>query len=310
MDEPWQLIWNPTAGLGRADRLRGKIDKLLDDAGVPFEFHATRAAGHGLDIAAARREAGRLRFLVAGGDGSVNEVVNGLFCDGVVGEAPILAALPLGSGNDWSRSQGLPAAPETLIAWLQAGKTRSCDAGLIGATGAQKPWQRYFVNAMGTGLDVRVLQSLPRWRPAVLRYAVGLTKAFATYRASDIHFDCDGCAHTFRALAVICALGAYSGGGMCLTPHANDVPGKLAVNAIDDLPWWRLLISFRQIYDGTLGQRPEVHFMHGCEVEFKEPQGALIEADGEIIGTVPARVSILPGALRTIKAPRPEADRV
>jgi YegS/Rv2252/BmrU family lipid kinase len=308
MDEPWQLIWNPTAGIGRARRLRSRVEACLAAGGIPFEFYRTEAAGHASEIAAARHAAGRRRFLIGGGDGTINEVVNGLFADGLTPEPPILGALPLGTGNDWLRSSGLPGDLEEMIGLLKRGSTRPVGLGLACASGAQTPWRRYFVNTAGIGLDVRVLESLPDWRPAVLRYAFGLFKAFATYPVPRVRFECDGQKHECEPLTVICGFGRYSGGGMCLTPHAEAAPGRLAVTLVDDLPWWRLLISFRRIYDGTIGERPEVHFMHANRVEFTEPPGALFETDGEIVGPIPATIVTCPNALTAIAAPDGDAS--
>jgi diacylglycerol kinase (ATP) len=110
----------------------------------------------------------------------------------------------------------------------------------------------------------------------------------------------DGSERRGVALLNLCALGAYSGGGMRLAPHAAVQPGKLAVTWVDDASWLRLLACGHKLYDGTLGELPEVVLYHADNVEFAAPTGEPLQVDGEIIGETPASVEILPAALLTL----------
>jgi len=300
MHEPWQLIINPAAGNGRAGRSRATLLKHLRRQGVVVEVHETEGPGHAEALTRDARLAGRSRYLVAGGDGTVNEVINGLFSDGVPVPAPLVAVVPLGSGNDWARSRGLHVGLARIAEQLVTPKCTPCAVGRVSGLRDGSPWQRYFGNSVGIGLDVCVLQHLPPWRIAAARYAVGLLRAFATFPAREVCVRADGSERRGVALLNLCALGAYTGGGMHLAPHVADEPGKLAVTWVDDASWLRLVTCGHKIYDGTLGDLPEVALYHADNVEFAAPTGEPVQADGEIIGETPVTVEILPAALLSL----------
>jgi YegS/Rv2252/BmrU family lipid kinase len=300
MHEPWQLIFNPAAGGGRAGRSRATLLEHLRQYGIAINVHDTEGPGDAEAFTRDARTAGRTRYLVAGGDGTVNEVINGLFNDGVRDPPPLVAAVPLGSGNDWARSRGLHIGLARIVEKLIAPRCMPCAVGRVRGFRDGRPWQRYFGNSVGIGLDVCVLQHLPPWRIAAVRYAVALLRAFATFPAREVCVRADGSERRGVALLNLCALGAYSGGGMRLAPHAAAQPGKLAVTWVDDASWLRLLACGHKLYDGTLGELPEVALYHADNVEFAAPTGEPLQADGEIIGATPASVEILPAALLTL----------
>jgi diacylglycerol kinase family enzyme len=244
-----------------------------------------------MTIAREQFSSGHRRFLAVGGDGTVNELVNGLMGCDRAGPRPMIAALPLGSGNDFVRSRGLPHDPGTLVPRLREPKIAPCRVGMVESLDPQNPWKRYFVNCVGFGLDVSVLEHLPRWRTATLRYLVGVLRAFATHDAVTARLVCDGKEETRRVLIALCALGVYSGGGMCLAPHAAEEPERLAVGIAGPLPWRRLLQGY-QLYTGKVGQWPEVTLCHVRAFAIVAPADAPIQIDGEIVGRTPIRVSL------------------
>lgn len=300
MQEPWQCIVNPAAGSGRAGRDRMVLGDALRAHGVVFEEHITQGPGHAGSLAREAWLAGRRKFLVAGGDGTVNEVFNGLYTGGVPERQPVIAPAPLGSGNDWARSRGLYLGIERVVEKLACETYQPCAAGVLRGVCNGEHWSRYFLNSVGIGLDVCVLQRLPPWRITALRYAVGLLRAFAAFSAREVRVVADGVERRDVALVNLCALGPYSGGGMCLAPHAAAEPEQLAVLWVEDVSWPRLLLSGRRIYDGTLGDLPEVSLYHAARVEFRAPAGEALQADGEFVGETPAVAEILPAALLTL----------
>ncbi|HJP34760.1 MAG TPA: diacylglycerol kinase family protein [Gammaproteobacteria bacterium] len=302
MDEPWQLIFNPVAGAGagRAARARAAVIGHLRALGIEFEDHDTEGPGHAAMLSREAWRAGRKRFLIAGGDGTVSEVINGIFDGGVPDTQPVVAAIPLGSGNDWVRSRGAEVGVARIVEKLAAPSYRECPVGVVRGVDGDQEWQRYFANSAGIGLDVCVLRQLPRWRVAAARYAVGLVRAFGTFEAREACLIADGEARRGVSLLNLCALGAYTGGGMCLAPHASAAPRELAVTWVADVSWRRLALSGRKIYNGTLGERPEVALYHAKKVEFVAPVGEPLQIDGEIIGVTPAVVEIFPAAVLTL----------
>ena len=297
--QSWQLIVNPVAGGGRAGRKSRNALAALRNAGVESEFYETNAAGEARSIACDRAASGERKFLVAGGDGTLNEAVNGLF-DADALDDSIVAVLPLGSGNDWARSRGQTRDMGTMIAALQRERWVPCPVGLVRSFEPESSWQRCFVNAVGVGLDVRVIEHAPALRWAALRYLVGLVRAFVQFNGVELHAIIDGERSVRRVLLALCALGPYAGGGMCLAPQARDLNGQLAMTEIEDLPWWRLMLSGYRLYNGSIEVSPEVHTRIAENVELSTRLPESVQVDGEVVGKTPIQVSILEAGLRTI----------
>ena len=297
--ESWQLIVNPAAGGGRAGRKSHGAVTALRSTGVELDLYATTAAGEARSIARDRALSGRRKFLVAGGDGTLNEVVNGLFDAGAL-DGAIVATLPLGSGNDWARSRGHARDLGTIVAALQRDRWVSCPVGLVRSIETGSSWQRCFVNAVGIGLDVRVIEQAPALPWATLRYLVGLVRAFAQFNGVELSAIIDGEHSTRHVLLALCALGPYAGGGMCLALQARDLIGQLAVTELEDLPWWRLMLSGYRLYNGSIEVRPEVHTRVAKNVELSTRPPESVQVDGEVVGKTPIRISILNAGLRTI----------
>lgn len=293
----WVAIVNPAAAGGRGPRRLARWLEAIVRVGARVDVHALpREAGPDATEAAARTLAaeGRTHFLAAGGDGTVNAIVNGLRTAGRLDDC-VLGALPLGGGNDWLRNRGLPRDVDALAALLADPVLAPCPIGVVRTLCGD---ERCFVNAAGVGLDVRVIEQAPAWSSATVRYGVGLVRAFARYAAPVLRWRVDGTDEERRLLLAMCALGPCSGGGMRLAPHATALREGFAVTAVDDLPWWRLLVSGYRLYDGTLGERPEVRLTFGAHIEFLAPTGEPVQADGDVVARTPVSVSRLATSLR------------
>ena len=295
----WQLIINPAAGAGRAARKRHAALTVLRNEGVEWDLYETGGSGEARGIARDRAVGGHRRFLIAGGDGTLNEAVNGLFDAGALNGATV-AVLPLGSGNDWTRSRAYARDLRKVATALKRDRGVSCPVGLVQSIGTEPSWQRCFVNSVGIGLDVRVIESAPAVRWATLRYLVGLMRAFARFEAIELNAVIDGESSARQVLLALCALGPFAGGGMCLAPHARDLNGHLAVTEIEDLPWWRLTLSGYRLYNGSIEVRPEVHTRIADIVELSTRYAEPVQVDGEVVGRTAIRISILDTGLQTI----------
>jgi YegS/Rv2252/BmrU family lipid kinase len=290
----------------------------LRAAGVAFDVEWTRARGDGARIAAEARSRGQHRFLVAGGDGSLHDVVNGLLRErGTTGPAgaepvPTVVPLALGTGNDWSRSLALPRDPAALAALILQDTGVPHDAGridLLADSGAVRD-TRWFINVAGAGFDAHVIERMPARTPSRLAYLLGALRELARYRAPQFRLgfdrrDDDGTMHTVesrsRLLLAFVANGRYCGGGMHVAPTALLDDGRFDIVTIAALNLWQALPRLARLYSGHLLQDSAVRRHVAARVRIDADPATGIEADGQFVGHTPASFSVERGVLRTLR---------
>jgi YegS/Rv2252/BmrU family lipid kinase len=314
---PWLVIVNPAAGRSRRDaRAWRAMAQALQQAGVTHDIAWTTGPGDGARIAAAAWQQGRARFLVAGGDGSVHDVVNGLMTaqrahgDRVSPDPPripTVVPLPLGTGNDWSRSLALPSDPAALAAIIRRDHAVPHDVGRIefpasDATPARTCW---FINVAGAGFDAHVIERMPARTPSKFAYLAGALRELARYRSPAFRLtaDDDREAAASRLLLAFVANGQYCGGRMHVAPAARQDDGAFDLVTIDDVGLLRALPKLARLYVGNLLHDPLVQHRLVTKVCITAEPAAGIEADGQFVGRTPTVISVEPGALRTLRGP-------
>jgi len=315
---PWLVIVNPVAGRSQRDaRAWRAMEQALRQAGLAYDIEWTTGPGDGARIAAAAWQQGRERFLVAGGDGSVHDVVNGLMAaQHAQGDPaspdppriPTVVPLPLGTGNDWSRSLDLPGNPVALAAIIRRDHAVPHDVGRIefpaaDATPTQNCW---FINVAGAGFDAHVIERMPARTPSKFAYLAGALRELARYRSPAFRLtaDDDREAAASRLLLAFVANGQYCGGRMHVAPAARQDDGAFDLVTIADVGLLRALPKLAKLYVGNLLRDPLVTHRLVQKVRIDAQPAAGIEADGQLIGRTPAVISVQRGALRTLRGPR------
>ncbi len=292
------------------------MEQALHRAGLTHDIAWTTGPGDGARIAAAAWQQGRERFLVAGGDGSVHDVVNGLMtAQSVHGDPafpdspriPTVVPLPLGTGNDWSRSLALPSDPAALAAIIRRDHAVPHDVGRIefpasGATPARTCW---FINVAGAGFDAHVIERMPARTPSKFAYLAGALRELARYRSPAFRLtaDDDREASISRLLLAFVANGQYCGGRMHVAPDARQDDGAFDLVTIDDVGLLRALPKLARLYVGNLLHDPLVQHRLVTRVCITAEPAAGIEADGQFVGRTPAVISVEQWALRTLRGP-------
>ena len=293
---------NPTAGGGRALRavpwLRERLGRRPD-----ARFEITSRRGDAESLAGNASSAGHDRVIVIGGDGTVQEVVNGLLAGD---RRPELGIVPLGSGNDLARSLGLPADP--ALAWQAAmgNHTSSVDAARSrNGEGAE----RWFASAGGIGFDAQVAAAMVDrrgWQAGRAGYLLSTLSELRRYSNRRVNLTIDGTASAHDVLLVAIANGAYYGGGMRIAPDARPDDGLLDVCVVADISRMTAIRQLPNLYRGTHVRHPGVSMRTGRVVEVDGEATTRIHLDGEPFGTLPLRVSIVPAALEVaVPAARP-----
>jgi diacylglycerol kinase (ATP) len=302
----WLAILNPAAGRGRAARRWPALARALDRHGVAWELRTTAAAGDGERIAREARLAGQRHFLAVGGDGTLHEIANGL----IGGERCVLAVAPLGTGNDWARGLNSPSEPGAIARMLAAGRLRRVDAGRIEYTDDGARRARYFVNVAGAGYDAWVIERLPAGSPRGLAYLAAVLRGLWAYVAPRFDFAAPDTAFRVEAslFATFVALGPYCGGGMRFAPQADPTDGAFDLVAVPHLGPWAAVRRLPALYAGTLPRDPRVRYARAARASIDATPPARVEADGQLLGTTPARLEILPGAIDAL-VPATEESR-
>jgi YegS/Rv2252/BmrU family lipid kinase len=291
------------------------MEQALRAAGLSYDIEWTTGPADGTRIAADAWRHGRERFLVAGGDGSVHDVVNGLMAArhthvdpaSAGPRRPTVVPLPLGTGNDWSRSLDLPGKPAALAAIIRRDHAVPHDVGRIEFPAADGSPGRtcWFVNVAGAGFDAHVIERIPTRTPSKFAYLAVALRELAAYRspAFTLTVDDDPGTAAGRLLLAFIANGRYCGGRMHVAPTARQDDGAFDLVAIADVGLLRALPKLAKLYAGNLLRDPLVTHRLLQKVRIDAQPAAGIEADGQFIGRTPAVISVQRAALRTLRGP-------
>lgn len=286
------VILNPNAGKGKAKLMLTRTEKFLKAEEFVFDVLETTGPGHATELAREAVARGAETVIAAGGDGTVREVVSGL-----AGTKAALGIVPLGSGNDFCKTIGLPQELDAACHVIRSGRVRRFDLGRVGNT--------YFANAVGIGFDalvvieanrIRRLKGLPLYVGSVLRAMLRFDCPHTTIELDNRRFE-------QQILLVACANGQYFGGGFHVAPEAKADDGLLDVCVIDHVNRLKILQKLMYVIKGTHATQPEVKFYRSRKVVITSPDVLYVEADGDLLpGADPHRVEVelLPGALSII----------
>jgi diacylglycerol kinase (ATP) len=286
-----RIILNPTAGsVTDLTALIAKLDPLAGDVKVTAkrgaaERYAREAVGDGFEL-----------IVAAGGDGTLNEVVNGVADK--PGQAAI-ALLPLGTGNDFGRTLGIPPDVDSCLEMIRAGKTDAVD--LVRVTSDRV---RYFVNVSAAGFSGMVNEKMTpeikeNWGP--LAYVRGAAAALSDLRAyrTNISLDNDECL-SVSVYNVVIANGRYVAGGTQIAPEALIDDGLLDVILIPETSAGQLALLIPQILMGSHLSSESVVFRRAAKIGVNSRPGMWFNVDGELVGNEPAVFEVLPRALQFI----------
>jgi YegS/Rv2252/BmrU family lipid kinase len=303
----WYVIVNPNAGVRKGQRDWPKIKSLLDESGLSYESVITKHAGDAIELAMHSIVAGYRQILVVGGDGTLNEVINGIFLqESVPSNEVTIGMITVGTGNDWSRMYHIPHHYRQAIEVVSRGHTFLQDAGKVTYMDDKEPRERYFVNLAGMGFDAQVAkrtnQKKAEGKGGVAAYLVNLLRSLINYQPTIIHVDIDGKKISAPFFSMGVGIGKYNGGGMMQAPHAVADDGQLAITLIRKVSKLKVVRSIKLLYDGSFIKLPEVTTYFGKQIQVHGERDIMLEADGESLGTSPFTFSVIPGSIRVITA--------
>jgi diacylglycerol kinase (ATP) len=294
------IIANPASGRGRSEAKLRRIETALRDWGLEYRILPTTGPGHAAEAAAAALRDGDRFLVAAGGDGTVHEVVNGMFA----GEQPItpdavLGVLAIGSGSDFVKSFGIPGDAVRAARHLTGDAVRTIDVGKVTVADGTATAVKYFCNIAEAGLGGAVVARASRL-PAALaraRYFFGFWLTLPRFRPATVRLDADGQAFEWLAHNVVVANGRFYGGGMQISPKSEPDDGRLDVLVMTG-PKSDAYTTLPRVYRGTHLPHRNIAELRASRVTVETDVPYPIEADGEVLGTTPATFEVIPGALR------------
>lgn len=248
---------------------------------LEMPIHVTERHGHARVLAMELARSGIDRLYVAGGDGTVHEVANGVLEAATSTE---IAVLPCGTGNDLARILG-PSV-------------RTIDVGVVETTTER----RHFVNIADVGFGAEVTLRMNRWGRSLcgaMAYQTGILSALLSYRPDPCEILIDGRRFETLLANLIVANGRYFGRGLCPAPLAQPDDGLLDILLLGPLTRWEILTNMPKLRGEQPIRHPKVQSYRGKHIEVRT-RGLPVEADGEYLGCTPAAFSILPKALRIL----------
>lgn len=281
------VIYNPTAG-GRRRRRFQAVLRHLTAAGCLVTVRPTTARG---DAEAFARQAGGEEWDVvaaAGGDGTINEVINGLY-----GQPVPLAVIPLGTANVVAAEIGVPAAPAAIARMIAVGAVRDVHLGVAN--------DRLFIMMAGVGFDARVVAAISTRVKRLLgkgAYVLMFLTRLVEFSRGVYRVRVDDETHT--AASVVIANGHFYAGRHTCAPKARlDEPVLYACLFLRPGPWRALRYAAGLLF-GCLDRLSDVIILPAERVTVDGPAGEPVQGDGDLIGTMPLRVTIAPNTLRLV----------
>jgi YegS/Rv2252/BmrU family lipid kinase len=301
----WQVILNPHAGGGKGDHDQKRIEQLLKKSHLTFRLFRSEYPGHAIELAKELVTGGATHLIVAGGDGTLNEVVNGIFLAEQVAHHEItLGMIPVGTGNDWTRTFGIPDHYQKAIDIVIKGKTVKQDVGEITCLVDGVSSLRYFVNIAGFGFDALVAKNANELKSKGIKgirvYIQSLGLGYFNFKSRQAKFVIDGEPLEVNLFTASIGLGKFNGGGMMQVPAANPLQGLFHITIIRKIGIWGILTNFKGLYSGKFISDRRVSTHTGKTIEISSATPLPGESDGENLGAGSFRIGLVPHRLRVI----------
>ncbi len=299
------VIVNPASANGRVGREWDRIHRQIkENYDCTFEVEMTQHPGHAVDLSQEAVKAGYRLVVALGGDGMINEVLNGLFREREsLREDVVLGLLPLGTSNDLRRTLGIPKKLPLAVQTLNKAEVRLVDVGKVTTSNLEGvPEVRCFLNVAdfgsGGAIADRVNRTTKRFG-AQLSIYWGIISTMISFENPTITFSIDGGGEQTAVINdFILANARYFGGGLKPAPDAQMDDGLFDIITLGDIGFVESLINLPRLKKGTHLTHKKARFYRGKRVVARANTRVMIQTDGEVIGALPATFEIIPQALK------------
>lgn len=299
------LIVNPNSRNGKTGKIWPYIEKMLKHKGFNFEYKLTKAPQEAMDISKEAAEKGFDVIVSVGGDGTNNEVLNGIMiANSPEKKRPLLGFIPQGTGGDFRRSINLPSDIGASIEILKKSNILKIDIGKSRFLNRSRLLvERYFLNICSFGISGLVDYYVNRSTKLLggkISFILGTLRGIISYRNTSASIEVDGKeVGEMNITLVAVANGKYFGGSMMVAPEARVDDGLFDIIVMKDISKFEFIFSGYKIYRGEHIIPPNVFSLRGQRLKV-EKEGLYIDLDGEDVGTTPAEFEIIPKAIDII----------
>lgn len=303
------FVVNPHAARGRlkkqwpllADHLRARVK--------PFDVEITSGSEDATKITRKALEKGFQTIIAVGGDGTLNECLNGFVEDDKpLNPRAVLGTLPMGRGGDFARFLKISSNPESALFYVLGKKTIEADIGkvLFDAKKASRKGKnyRYFINIASIGIVGNIVNQVnmaPQFLNAHLSYLYSTLRGIWEYQPKTVTLIINGQKHKLKVLMITIANGRYFGSGMNVAPGSSMTDGLFNVALVPQMPLSRMILDLSKLYSGDYLKSPRVlsfktHRLQVIPENVRET--LLVEMDGDTVGRIPATFEVIPKAIR------------
>ena len=292
----WFVVVNPISGSGKGLDDFPLISKLLRDNGIKCEAVFTEHKCHATELTVSAINSGYRHIIVVGGDGTLHEVVNGLFIQKSVEPSDVtIAVIAVGTGNDWIRMFGIPTRYSEAIRAIKEGYTFLQDVAAVEYEEARYRQVRYTANVAGVGFDAAVIERLQHMRASGCKgkstYLRALVRTFFRYKPTGVKVWVDDrLIYNNLLLSMAIGVGKYNGGGIQQLPEAVADDGLLDLTIIRPLHWWNIIFRLKRLFNGNIYTIGHVLHAKGRNIRIESSPEIQLEVDGELYGHSPIEV--------------------
>lgn len=306
----WLVVVNPKASIGKAEKDWPEIKQILINEGIAFDFVVTEYQRHAIELVRDNiTEKGYTKIISIGGDGTNNEVINGIFTQKRFPTEQItMGIIPMGTGNDWRRTFGFNIDYQENVNVIKAGNLFRHDVGKVTYYNHGDPQVRYFLNAAGTGLDEFVCKTTntmkSQGKGGAPRYMLNVAKCLFQYDCVHVQLYVDEqLVLDEEILSLSVGNCRYNGGGMMMMPKAIPNDGLFDITAVRKVSIPKFAANLTRIYDGTfINKLKEVSTFRGKKIRIVSiPAHSLtLETEGENLTNSPFDFEMIPQSINMV----------
>lgn len=299
------FVINPNAGNEDGKKEWPNIVELLLEENIYFDFEFTDSTGHAERIVIEKIQEGFKKFIVVGGDGTLNEVVNGIFKQNHTPSSDIyIGIFCMGTGNDWARYYGFSKSHIDAVERLKNGDSKVQDVGKIEYGKGNNPKHAYFINIAGLCYDSVVVHATNEMKERGKRTAMGylqsLLKSLIHYKPWKLKVFINDEVLEGKFLSISIGIGKFSGGGMIQTPNAVIDDGYFDVTIYPNMSKLKMIFNVRKLYNGKILSIKGVKSFRTKQLNIEAKNATFAQTDGEIIGNAPYEITVIPQSINIL----------
>jgi len=295
------IIVNLNSGSGKTKKDWEKINYLLSKSNIIYDVYFTKKNGDAVKITIQAVEKGYRKFISVGGDGTLNELINGLFIQKFCKTYQfIVGIIPVGTGNDWCRYYNFPKNYHEAIKIIENQNLFVQDVGVVEISGRKQ----YFINVAGIGFDALVAHKTniqkQKGKGSKFSFLFNIFSSIKNYKAKFSKIIANENSYEIELFSMNVGICKYNGGGMMQLPNAVSNDGLFDVTIIKKISFFDLMRNIKKLYDGNILKHPKVINFKTDSLSVINNNNLLLETDGENVEIGNYNFSIIPNSIKMI----------